>query len=638
MPNQHLFLFTVGPVQSFIAQARKTQDLYAGSKILSVLINHAMDCLSSDKEKTVDFVFPHEEAESKPNRFTAIVTLKEGGDMQKVGEEVQTAILDYFVETLGKEVIYLYKNAEAQLKDFLKIYWLAAEYDENKDYGTQIKRAEKYLAASKNIRYFDQFEEVGRKCSLNGDYNVKFYRKTLEERDATANTKLKATKLFNENVCILDFEFKHNGKHKDISYKHIQAGEGLCAVSMLKRFFKDEDEFPSTSEIATMATLNQLRANEDVFFCKDENNKNTDTCFSVKSSIELLLKYNSQFLYKEAITSTNIKKVLEEDGQKCNLDLISCWQEKVSQAAKNKNLTLSKHYAILLFDADGMGKKIGSCKNAEEVRTLSTALANYGKWATDFINSNKYGKTVYAGGDDFLGFMNLNHLFPALEEMRKQFDTQVNANKPEHLQLSFSAGIAVAHYKTPLSEVLNYARLMEKKAKAVQKIDESKKKDAFAIAVLKHSGEIHDTVWRFRDQKGESAVWATSTINALIHHLRNKEVSDKFMTNLADEFAPMLNKKGTWGQEDSSTNTDNNTAEALDAILKFELTRFMKRADAHINADFSPLDFANKLYTLYKEHTKFDLSVQNFINLLFISEFISRDINKTTANEPSLQN
>ena len=35
--NNHLFLFTIGPVQRFIALARKTQDLYAGSYLLSHL-------------------------------------------------------------------------------------------------------------------------------------------------------------------------------------------------------------------------------------------------------------------------------------------------------------------------------------------------------------------------------------------------------------------------------------------------------------------------------------------------------------------------------------------------------------------------------------------------------------------------
>lgn len=39
---EHLFLFTISPVQSFIAQARKTQDLYAGSLLLSELIDFAI--------------------------------------------------------------------------------------------------------------------------------------------------------------------------------------------------------------------------------------------------------------------------------------------------------------------------------------------------------------------------------------------------------------------------------------------------------------------------------------------------------------------------------------------------------------------------------------------------------------------
>jgi CRISPR-associated protein Cmr2 len=452
---------------------------------------------------------------------------------------------------------------------------------------------------------------------------------TKSKKNKNANEKLKKSKLFNQDVHILDFNFRQeNGKHSGLSYSDIQAGEGLCAVSMIKRFFRDKEteEFPSTSEIATMATIEKLRTLDDTI---------------LKSNINFILKTNSQFLYEDAITLKNIQKVLDENGQQCPIELIPQWQCTISKAAKDNNLTLSKYYAILAFDADGMGSKIGKCKNKEEVLALSTALAKFGDWAKAYIDDNKYGKTVYAGGDDFLGFMNLNHVFPALQKMREEFDTQVNAKQPKHLQLSFSAGIAVAHYKTPLSEVLNYARLMEKKAKGVQNEDESVKKDAFAIAVLKHSGEIHDTVWRFRDkdENSETTVWATSIIDDLIHHLRNKDVSDKFMTNLADEFAPMLNKKGTWGQEDTSTDTDEDTAKKLDAILKFELKRFLKRADSKTNPMFKPDDFANKLYALYEEHTAFDLSVQNFINLLFISEFISRDINKTaTINQPLPQN
>lgn len=649
--SKYLFLFTVGPVQSFIAQARKTQDLYAGSRILSDLIGYAMNKLEA-LAKSVDVVFPNQSAESKPNRFTAIVELKEGGDMQAIGRDLQKSVLEYFVNTLGKDVMGLYKEAKPQLEDFLKIYWLAAEYNGDEDqvtYGAQVKKAEKFLAASKNIRYFNQFGEVGRKCSLNGEYNVKFYRKTEDDKN---NEHLKSHKLFSEEVCILDFNFrKENGKHSGLSYSDIQAGEGLCAISMMKRFYKDKanektekEEFPSTAEIATLETRERLM-------------KLGNTVLS--SNINCLLKFNSQFLYEEAITEKNIKKVLSEDGQECPIDLIPQWQCNIAKAAKDNNLKLSKYYAILVFDADGMGSKIGKCEKKEHVEILSKALADYGKWATEYINGKnedkvKKGKTVYAGGDDFLGFMNLNHLFPALETMRKEFDKQVNARVKSELgneynkdlELSFSAGIAIAHYKTPLSEVLNYARLMEKKAKSVEcKDDEKVKKDAFAIAVLKHSGEIQDTVWRFKSSEGDEAVWATSTINDLIHHLCNKDVSDKFMTNLAEEFEPMLNKKGTWGQEDISTDTDEAVSEKLNEILNFELERFMKRADSKAGNGFKASHFAKKLYALYKQHTHFHLksannplSVQNFINLLFISEFISRDINKTSnINQPSPQ-
>ena len=62
--NKYLFLFTVGPVQSFIGQARKTQDLYAGSFLLSHLIDSAMKEIE-DKVNNCKFIFPHKNIKSK---------------------------------------------------------------------------------------------------------------------------------------------------------------------------------------------------------------------------------------------------------------------------------------------------------------------------------------------------------------------------------------------------------------------------------------------------------------------------------------------------------------------------------------------------------------------------------------------
>ena len=53
--KQYLFLFNIGPVQSFISQARKTQDLYAGSRILGELIFAASEVA---EKNDAEFIFP----------------------------------------------------------------------------------------------------------------------------------------------------------------------------------------------------------------------------------------------------------------------------------------------------------------------------------------------------------------------------------------------------------------------------------------------------------------------------------------------------------------------------------------------------------------------------------------------------
>ena len=57
--KKYLFIFTIGPVQSFIAQARKTQDLYAGSQLLSDLIRYAVETArQKSAEGEFELIFP----------------------------------------------------------------------------------------------------------------------------------------------------------------------------------------------------------------------------------------------------------------------------------------------------------------------------------------------------------------------------------------------------------------------------------------------------------------------------------------------------------------------------------------------------------------------------------------------------
>lgn len=413
-------------------------------------------------------------------------------------------------------------------------------------------------------------------------------------------------KLFHSNAKVIEYN-----NEDYISLGELKRGEGLSSISMMKRFYKTT-EFPSTSKIAILDTLKTI-------FQKNNNLLSEFAlCLGEKPNWEEFR--NGQLFFSENLTKKYFdKEGLPNGGRENAIKKL----ENIRRQSTENDLTFSQYYAIIMFDVDGMGKKLQACKSKTEYQLLSGLLAQFASICREKVDENNFGQTIYAGGDDYLGFLNLNHLFDVIKELRRLLNSQVNSSLPPHLQLSFSAGIAIGHYKTPLSEVLGWARKMEKEAKnTVAKGNSDIKKDAFSIAVLKHSGDIHQTTWRW-ETKGES--WIPELFEELTIYLRNREISNKFISNLSQVFSTLIDDNdGSWGQKAQ----DEELNESLDKILKLELKRFLKRA----KREESRIDiekFSDKLFQIYTDHTKFDFGVDNFLNLLHICDFISRHINKS---------
>jgi CRISPR-associated protein Cmr2 len=180
--------------------------------------------------------------------------------------------------------------------------------------------------------------------------------------------------------------------------------------------------------------------------------------------------------------------------------------------------------------------------------------------------------------------------FPKFED----FGFEIKDNKKS----SASAGIAIAHYKTPLSEVLKWARKMEKEAKT---IDDDK--DAFAIAVLKRSGEIRKTVFKW--QYGTSSV--IDVLEDLIQSLNQEEFSNNFIKSLGLEFRRFMNEEGQYKNSD---------------IIETEMKRLVSRsctlADGRKKQAIT--DLTEKLVMLHKNSKSLD----NFLSALDIADFIER--------------
>jgi len=200
----YLFLISVAPVQSFISEARKTHDLFAGSRILSEMTNEGMKIFTTlnegiNKEKGV-VIFPNPENESKPNRFLGEIKGTEN-ELRKLGQKIEEKIRGKF-EKFGEDAlkktslnyeIEKRKNKfedekeyqkerekvkeefkqefDNQIRNHLEISWLFEEIKDD-DYKTAYKNIETHLEAVKNTRGFDAFTEIGRKCSIDGKNNA----------------------------------------------------------------------------------------------------------------------------------------------------------------------------------------------------------------------------------------------------------------------------------------------------------------------------------------------------------------------------------------------------------------------------------------------------------------------------------
>lgn len=581
--NSYLFLFSIAPVQSFISQARKTRDLYAGSKIISDLIDKAMEL-----PKGSEYILPDKTLGSKPNRFIAIVKVNKDEEVKELGKKIEDKVQVEFRKFAEDIIVKLNKDKkpnhfDEQIKNHLQIHWVALPYDEN-NYKENFKEIESTLGAIKNVRMFEQMEEVGRKCSLCGERNALFYGGIKKPPYIQSDA---------------------------INLNSLNQGEGLCTICFTKRYYEIEP-FPSTAKVALMDTINEI-----------EEDKNTKT--KIEEFRKLFDDFEDQLYYEDNLTNKyfdkqNIKNVVPKKA----LDKLI----ELKRIDKIKHLKFSKYYAIIMFDGDSMGKWLSgsNCKDEKQLLEFHTELSKkLGEFAekAKLVVVEPKGKIVYAGGEDFLGFVNLNHLFEVLQSLREQFENIVNQGikefKKDNDNLSFSAGIVVAHYKMPLSEVLKWARQAERDAKNI-----NDDKNAFDIAVLKGSGEINKVQFNWGDEK--ELTKNIDIIGYVTGKLRNDEYSNTFIKSLDKEFARLINEDGK---------LENGL------LIKCEISRLVKNScmiqknEGEKTEDYKKRkkaeikSFSETLYNLY-ENSK---TTTNFLSALNIAEFISRHLNKEATIE-----
>jgi CRISPR-associated protein Cmr2 len=466
MPEAVL-IFTFGPVQGFISEARRTSDLFAGSIILGELAKAAAQAIQANAE----LVYPSSLGADVPNVLVAVTARNE---IEEAARRARQALIDrwHSIAQTARARLGNFQPTpdglwqsiwDRQVNSIWEVYW-AASFQQ--DYKFAYEEAHAALDATKRTRAFPAAEELGPKDSLSG------CRSAL--RTGAADARDYWNKI-GQNPGLTAAKLRPDGR------------ERLDAIGAIKRFsdLAEREDFPSTSTVASQPFLEKTRphlagyrkAVESLLGQRDKTRpKDADW------------PYDGDLLFLETLAAGRLRS--SYDVQSPDQQQLEAARQALRALYDRVDDRPSPYYAVIVLDGDDMGHRISACLEhgdpREAHRELSSKLASFATQVPAVVEAHR-GARVYNGGDDVLALAPLSTAFELARQLAATFQSTTSGWA--------SAGLAVLHHLYPLGAALRAARAAEKQAKQITG------KAAVCIHVLSRSGDAVEmrSPWRAVD-------------------------------------------------------------------------------------------------------------------------------------------
>src|ERR1051326_1443620 len=510
----YLLSISVGPVQEFIATARRSRDLWFGSWLLSEISKAAASKIHKSGG-TLIFPSPERiasdlEEDSEYSVVNKLLARVETNNIHEFCDTVFTSMSERLsriaddafsdlkaLKINGKPSVH-WDTATAQLNDLMEFYWAAYQFD-GTNYEVVRKNAEALLAArkvSRNCRPVSWGKNVP-KSSLDG-----LRESVIDEA------------VFNQlEVSTLESNHKEELLKNLRTRYGVRVKERLCGVGLLKRHGKPKknnkgiDSFFSTSHVAALPLLNRLKdksavkaylseltsllgiidntaikrnlghvpqgatLNPHKYFCNEDGSLLYDGHLLFKERLREFFPDQQKFEKAEAALSKFLKKALG--------------------TIDNPNPSPNPYYAILHADGDHMGAVIDhqAAKGLVQHQVLSTALSKFAAEVKTIVEEDFEGSCIYSGGDDVLALLPLHTALQCGRKLADWFESSlIGFSDKDGKTPTLSVGLAIGHHLDPLQETLNLARAAEKTAKKEVPNNREPAKNALAITLSKRSG------------------------------------------------------------------------------------------------------------------------------------------------------
>lgn len=549
--SKEYFYFTIGPVQSFVSQARRTRDFWAGSFLLSWMAGVAMVAVKKQNGKII-FPEPGED-------YLAWVT---GAKYEKNGEPHQGTIPNRFMAMVPADfnpetVIDIVQNAwralsedvwkadvgrvadwgndtrkiwDRQIGSFWEISWVLSDKDENN-----------LLDRRKNWRNHFPAPEPGTKCMvMDGWQEISGWQHSRKDEHRKQKDFWEAVRQDgsldfqeNEKLCAMAF-VKRRFAHHFANFSYSQEGVNL-------KGWKLPTNVPSVAYLAAVHWIEQIVHHSD----EEKKQKALRLLKDISPGRD---EWSTRIACLDAALEENPtvrRGDISLDGE---VFFESSWQneeeypDRTAVAELKSTLRAldisapSPFYAILSMDGDSLGEQVS---NPDDRPKIAEALREFTKEVPHTVRQNN-GVLIYAGGDDVLAILPLEDALQCAKKLRDTYEAEFQKHPGIHSTLS--GAIEFAHFKTPLGAVLQDAHsLLDDVAK------DGCGRDALAVRAWKPGGVAFTWAqpWGVALNNGEMV------IEDLARDLRNNQVegtestfSSKFLYKIREQFELLNPGKG----------------------------------------------------------------------------------------------
>lgn len=439
-----LLKLQIGPVQEFIAQARSTRDLWSGSYLLSWLMGKASAKLLCYPETTL--IFP---AEAGQPLISFHKTGKWDGDQKSLlTPNLPNILVARLPRARADEIANAVEQSiKGEWEAIYKSAWRAR-------HELGIEEDQEFRFESQATRLLSIAWQVTPETGNHADD----YLRNGWQLDAVRQTR---------NFLAWGTGAYCRGLEKDslTGKEEAVAGGKDCAALVKERFkhlFKHDDYLGAITLIKRVWHLTYLA---DLYLADLKKLKTSSREFPIPSTRGIAMRKP------------------DSDGDLDNVDA----------------LPGEKYFAVLALDGDQIGKWIaGEFTDLTEAhhRSFSSCLATFALQKAHTTVEQHTGRLIYAGGDDVLALLPADSALACAQALRQVFRAATESIKgkdksKDNVEVSpeCSVGIAIAHFKSPLQDVIREAQLAEKRAKSPPEKG-GLGRAAVAVTLLKRSGEI----------------------------------------------------------------------------------------------------------------------------------------------------